>query len=124
MICEKCKAEIPEQSKFCTVCGAEIPPQPVPEHLENGITVYEGCWTWDGTTAARRYPAIFTAARWTVGILGGLAMLLILLLTDDALIPLLITAAVTLGIYLLTAGALLLIRGGKFELAVKVVDLA
>ena len=116
MVCRSCHAELAENDAFCPECGAaaapEAPAEPVPEHFENGITVFDGCMAWDAETAALRYPAVFTAANWTIGLLGGITVLLLLLLAGAAAAA--IAAGVSLGIWLLTAGSLLLVRGGRF----------
>ena len=33
MFCEKCGAQIPDDSSFCPVCGAKVEPVPVPESV-------------------------------------------------------------------------------------------
>lgn len=119
MKCQFCGVEFPDVSIVCSSCGASLKneqaaqaPEPA-EHLENGITIYDGSWAWEGECPAKDYRAIFTLSAWIIGLAGGIVTLFLLIFTEIS--TGMIAGAVTCGVYLVIAGCLLLIRGGRFH---------
>ena len=117
MICKNCGTENADTTAFCTECGAVLAKEQAADTgsvmLPNGITVYNNSYSWECEMPAIGYKAIFTVSRWVIGLTGGLITLILFLCVGAT--AGLITAGISIGVYLLSAACKLLMRGGVFH---------
>ena len=122
--CKSCGASAPDDEKLCPVCGNALAPgagvslEKQPAGVPDGITVGEnGDIVWEGECSAVSYKALFTIARWVVGILFVGAMILVLVFAEGSehITHPLITIGITLVVYLISAGSVIVSRAGRFH---------